>query len=73
MDCADVEALYAHMHAIEAHELLIALKAADYPYLKTEAKRKTHKELSKQVTANIIKPVGKHLTTEDLARMLNNG
>lgn len=73
MDCEIVESLFVHMTSIEAHELLICLKSADYPYLKPEAKRKTHRELSKQVTANILKSEAKPLTTEDLARILGNG
>lgn len=65
-----IESLYECIPTIQAQEILIQLRALDFPMMKDEARRKLHKDLNKQAFPRILKAEEKALTTADLANLL---
>jgi hypothetical protein len=64
-------ALVNSMPAIEAQETMQALKAADWPNMKKEARNRLFKDLNKRANPIKMDKEEKPLTTADLAALLN--
>ena len=57
--------------AIRAQETIAALKVADWPNMKKEARSKLYRDLNKLANPSILREEPKALTTQDLAALLN--
>ena len=53
--------------------MITALKIADYPMMKPDARRKLFNDLKKQANPSILKEEKRAITTADLAQILNRG
>lgn len=69
----DAQSLLRCIPIIESRETLLKLKIVDFPTMKDETRRKLFKDLNKQAFPIILKEEPKALTTNDLARLLNQG
>jgi hypothetical protein len=72
MDGDDAHVLHQCIDVLEAREMLIGFRVADFPMLKEDSRNKLFRELNNRAFPNIIREE-RAITTNELAGLLNRG